>query len=196
LAPSVVAEVETNGMDVSEQDFQNIYDTYQLRILRYLVRLVGEPEAEDLAQEVFAKVSQALQSFRGGSQLSTWLYRIATNAAIDRIRTASFRQPAELSLLEDSAETQDKDVWTGEETPSIEQQLMRKERYDCFVEYVKRLPPNYRTVVVLSELEEMPNNQIAEILGLSLEVVKIRLHRGRTRLLQELKAHCSAEDWL
>jgi RNA polymerase sigma-70 factor (ECF subfamily) len=183
-------------MDVSETDFQKIYDTYQPRILRYLVRLVGEPEAEDLAQEVFVKVSRALTTFRGESQLSTWLYRIATNAAIDKIRTVSFRQDAKLSWLDDSNETEDKDVWTGEEAPSLEQQLMRKEMYDCFVDFVKRLPPNYRTVVVLSELEELTNSEIAEILGVSLDVVKIRLHRGRARLLQELKTHCKAEDWL
>jgi RNA polymerase sigma-70 factor (ECF subfamily) len=183
-------------MSMVEWEFHLIYDTYQPRILRYLARLVGEPEAEDLAQEVFVKVSQALNTFRGESQLSTWLYRIATHAAIDKMRTAAFRHDAELSLLGDSDETQDKDVWTGEETPSLEQQLMRKEMYECFVEFVKQLPPNYRTVVVLSELEQMPNQEIAAILGLSLEAVKIRLHRGRTRLMQELKAHCKAEDWL
>ena len=122
-------------MGVGELDFQKIYDTYQPRILRYLVRLVGEHESEDLAQEVFVKISQALMTFRGESQLSTWLYRIATNAAIDKIRTASFRQDAELGLLDDSNETEGKDVWTGEETPSLEQQLMRKEMYECFCEF-------------------------------------------------------------
>ena len=183
-------------MSVSDLEFQNIYATYQPRILRYLVRLMGETEAEDLAQEVFVKVSQALETFRGESQLSTWLYRIATHAAIDKMRTASFRQETELGLLDDSAETEGKDVWTGEEAAPLEQQLMRKEMYECFVDFVKRLPSNYRTVVVLSELEQLPNNEIAEILGLSLEVVKIRLHRGRTRLLQELRANCRAEDWL
>ncbi len=183
-------------MDASELDFQEIYDAYQPRILRYLVRLVGEAEAEDLSQEVFVRVSQALKTFRGESQLSTWLYRIATNAAIDKIRTVSFQQNADLGLLDDSDETENKDVWTGEESPSLEQQLVQKEMYECFLDFVKRLPPNYRTVVVLSELEQLPNKEIAGILGLSLEVVKIRLHRGKTRLLQELKTHCNAEDWL
>jgi len=183
-------------MSGSELEFQTIYDTYQPRILRYLARLVGEPEAEDLAQEVFVKISRRLTTFRGESKVSTWVYRIASNAATDRIRTASFRQDAELGWLDDLNEPEDKDAWTGEEAPSLEQQLMRKEMYDCFLDYVKRLPPNYRTVVVLSELEQLPNNEIAEILGLSLETVKIRLHRGRTRLLRELKAHCKAEDWL
>ena len=183
-------------MDVAELEFQRIYDAYQPRLLRYLVRLVGEYEAEDLAQEVFVKINQGLKTFRGESQLSTWLYRIATNAAIDKMRTASFRQDTQLSFLEDSDEPEDKNVWTGEETPSLEQQLMRKEMIECFVDYVLRLPPNYRTVVVLSELEELPNAEIAEILGLSLETVKIRLHRGRGKLFKELKTHCKPEDWL
>ena len=177
-------------------DFQNIYDTYQPRIHRYLVHMVGEPDADDLAQEVFVKVNRSLGSFRGESQLSTWLYRIATNTAIDKIRSASFRQEAELELLDDSREAEHQDVWTGEEALSIEQRIMRKEMYDCFIEYVKQLPANYRAVVVLSELEALPNKEIAEILGLSLDVVKIRLHRGRTRLLHELRANCKAEDWL
>ena len=183
-------------MEADELDFQKIYATYQPRILRYLARLVGENEAEDLAQEVFVKVSHGLKSYRGEAQLSTWVYRIATNAAIDRIRAASFRQDSRLDWLDDLSETEDTDPWTSEETPSLEGQLMRKEMYECFIDFVKRLPPNYRTVVVLSELERLPNNEIARILGLSIEVVKIRLHRGRTRLLQELKTHCKAEDWL
>ena len=183
-------------MNVNGLEFQEVYDTYQPRILRYLVRLVGEQEAEDLTQEVFVKISQALENFRGESQLSTWLYRIATNAAIDKMRTASFRQIRVHGSLDDIDETDENIVWAETETPSVEQQLMHKEMVECFARFVKNLPPNYRTVVVLNELEQLPNDEIAEILGLSLDVVKIRLHRGRARLLQELKAYCKAEDWL
>jgi RNA polymerase sigma-70 factor (ECF subfamily) len=183
-------------MEENKPDFQQVYEAYQPKILRYLARLVGEPGAEDLTQEVFVKVARGLRSFRGESQLSTWLYRIATNTAIDKIRNASFRQETELSGLDESDEVEDKDLWMGEEVLSIEQQLMRKQMYECFLDYVKRLPPGYRSVIVLSELEELSNNEIAKILGLSLDVVKIRLHRGRARLFQELKAHCRAEDWL
>jgi RNA polymerase sigma-70 factor (ECF subfamily) len=177
-------------------EFQKIYADYRPKILRYLARLIGEGEAEDLAQEVFVKVSQRLSSFRGDSQLSTWIYRIATNAAIDKMRSFASQQGAELNLPDDSDQVEDVDVWTGEGTPSLEQLLMRKEMYACFENYVKKLPANYRTVVVLSEIEQLSNNEIAEVLGLSLDVVKIRLHRGRTRLLQELRTHCRAEDWL
>jgi len=61
-------------------DFQKIHDEFRPKIERYLVRLVGEYEAEDLTQDVFIKISRALQTFRGESQLSTWIYRVATNA--------------------------------------------------------------------------------------------------------------------
>ena len=183
-------------MDVSELEFRKIYDDYQPKILRFLARLVGDHEAEDLTQEVFVKVSQALKTFRGEAQLSTWIYRIASNAAIDKLRTTSFRQDAKRGMLDDSQDTEDKDAWTGDETPSLEQQLMRKEMFQCFGDYVEKLPLNYQTVVILSELGELTNNEIAEILGLSLDVVKIRLHRGRMKLLRELKTHCKAEEWL
>jgi RNA polymerase sigma-70 factor (ECF subfamily) len=183
-------------MDKSGLEFQGIYDDFHPKILRYLTNIVGENEAEDLTQEVFVKVSKALKNFRGESKLSTWLYRIATNAAIDRMRTSSFRQDTDFYELENLDDIEDKVPWVEEQMPSVERYLMQKEMYQCFMDYVKNLPVNYRTVVVLGELEGFTNNEIAEILGLSLDVVKTRLHRGRTKLIQELKNNCKAEDWL
>lgn len=177
-------------------EFEKVHEAFRSNIVRYLTGLVGEGEAEDLTQEVFMRVGQALKTFRGESQLSTWIYRIATNAAIDKMRNSSFRQDAGQSSFDDSDEAESQNLWTGEKALSIEQQLLRKERNECFMDYLRNLPLSHRTVVVLSELGELTNNEIAEILGLSLDVVKIRLHRGRTRLLQELKTHCKAEDWL
>ena len=181
-------------------DFLKIHDEFRPKIQRYLMRLVGEYEAEDLTQDVFIKISRALQTFRGESQLSTWIYRIATNAALDRLRDPSFKRIVQVELSGSSGpaemEVEDKDNWTGEEISSPEQQLFRKERFECYCDCIEKLPLNYRTIVALSELEALAANEIAEILGLSLDVVKIRLHRGRTRLLQELKSHCKAEDWL
>ena len=183
-------------MDEPELNFQNIYDAFGPKILRYVARLVGQAEAEDLTQEIFVKVSQGLGAFRGESQLSTWLYRIATNAAIDKSRTVAFSQGAEEMELEEADEAAAAPAWPAEERPSLEQLLMQKEMYECFERFVKNLPENYRTIFVLSDLEGFSNSEIAEILGLSLDVVKIRLHRGRTKLLQALKAYCKAEDWL
>lgn len=180
-------------MTDGELEFQKIYKTFQPKILRYLSRLVGGHEAEDLSQEVFVKVDQALKNFRGESKLSTWIYRIATNAAVDRLRSSSFQQTVQSKSLDDSKEgsAEDKDVWTGEKPPSVEQQLIRKEMNECIRDFVENLPENYRTVVVLSELEQLKNDEIAEILGVTLDTVKIRLHRARARLKKELETHCS-----
>jgi RNA polymerase sigma-70 factor (ECF subfamily) len=76
-------------MEACALEFQKIYDTYQPKILRYLTRMVGESDAEDLTQDVFVKVNKALGDFRGESKVSTWLYRIATNVAMDRMRSPS-----------------------------------------------------------------------------------------------------------
>ncbi len=172
--------------------FETIHETFRPKVQRYLTRLVGAGEAEDLTQEVFVKVSQGLPNFRGDAQLSTWIYRIATNAAIDKMRAPAFRQDAQSCSLNDE--------WHGlraiSEPLSLEQRTMRKERYACFRNFVDKLPANYRTVVALSELGELTNGEIAAILGVSLETVKIRLHRGRAMLLEKLKSHCKAEDWL
>ncbi len=184
-------------MSYDELEFQKVHETFRPRIHRYLTRLVGENEAEDLTQEVFVKVAQALENFRGESTLSTWLYRIATNAALDRLRSPSFQRIAQIELPVDSIETgeaeiEDRDVWTGDKTPSVEQQLVRKEMNECIRDFIEKLPETYRTVLVLSELEGLRNKEIAEILGVTLDTVKIRLHRAREKLKEELWTHCDS----
>ncbi len=187
-------------MDEAAPDFQKIHDEFRPKIQRYLTRLVGEYEAEDLTQDVLIKVSRTLQTFRGESQLSTWIYRVATNAALDKLRDPSYKRSVQNERLDPSeageTEVEEKAARARAEMSSPEQQLFHKERFECYCDCIEKLPLNYRAIVALSELESLAANEIADVLGLSLDVVKIRLHRGRTRLLQELKSHCKAEDWL
>ena len=75
-------------------EFQSIHDTFRPRILRYLIQLVGEEEAEDLTQAVMVNVNEGLRNFRGDSTLSTWIYRIATNTAFDKLRSPAMRWTA------------------------------------------------------------------------------------------------------
>ncbi len=135
-------------------DFQTIYDDYRPRILRYLTHLVGEFEAEDLTQEVFLRVSLALGSFRGEASLGTWIYRIATNAAVDRLRQRDSRTP--FTCLDNGREgretgLEDREAWTGQLLPSPEQQVFLKEGFDCFCDFLKELPETYRLVVALNQ---------------------------------------------
>jgi RNA polymerase sigma-70 factor (ECF subfamily) len=179
-------------------EFQEVHRLYRPRIYRYLSRLVGPSEAEDLAQEVFLKVSRAMKNFRGGSQVSTWIYRIATNTALDEIRKRSFKRPLSALGAEKPGSAAEPEIDGQEErasraekdSPTAESSLIQKEMLDCLRVYVDKLPPNHRAVIVLSVLEGMKNREIAEILGISLETVKIRLHRGRSRLVRELETHC------
>lgn len=164
-------------------DFQQVYGEFHSKIHRYLTRLLGTNEADDATQEVFAKVSQALPQFRGESSLSTWIYRIATNTAYDRLRSPSFQRAGEVPL-EGAAPVHDPS--TG-----VDQTLVRREMNECIDEYVARLPASYRSAVILSEHEGLTNQEIADTLGVSLETVKIRLHRARARLRQDLGSGCS-----
>lgn len=88
------------------------------------------------------------------------------------------------------AEVDDRGVWTEEKATSAEQQFVRNEMNECILGFIKKLPENYRTVLVLSEFEGLRNNEIAETLGVTLDTVKIRLHRARERLKEELVAKC------
>ncbi len=78
-------------MAAATVDFQSVHKDFRPRVLRYLSRLVGEAEAEDLTQSVMLKISEALPGFRGDSSLSTWIYRIATNAALDKRASSRLR---------------------------------------------------------------------------------------------------------
>ncbi len=108
-----------------EIEFKEVYEEFQPKILHYLSRLTGHHEAEDIAQEVFEKVSRSLKDFKGESKLSTWLYRIATNTALDRLRAPSFNCSLERLATEESSEVEDRNVWTGETRASSDQGLIR-----------------------------------------------------------------------
>jgi RNA polymerase sigma-70 factor (ECF subfamily) len=171
--------------------FQAIFDEFYPRILRYVSNMIGDTDAQDVTQEIFIKVSQALPEFRGESKLSTWLYRIATNAAVDRLRSPAYRQNSP-PVGDESVEGQvdDQNVWTGEKVPVLEWQVVRKEMSDCVQDLILKLPENYRIVLVLSELEGLSNQEVADIQRVTTGTVKIRLHRARERLKKDLISNC------
>ena len=169
--------------DTRPPEFQTLYDEFQPKIRRYLSRLVGTTDAEDLTQEVFVKVSQALPTFRGESKVSTWIYRIATNTAFDRLRSPPLQRAARVPV---------EGLQLATEAPlGIDQELVREEMNECIRRYIDTLPPPYRSTVILSEDEGLTNQQIADVLGVSLDTVKIRLHRARGRLKKELGSGCA-----
>lgn len=182
--------VKNKEMVNNELEFEQVFASFQPRIYRYLKRLVGINEVEDLTQEVFIKIGKALAMFKNQSQLSTWVYKIATNAAIDRIRNRSFRQEAIENCLTDR-ELNERAICSCKKPLSIEEQVIRKEMNECIQGYIASLPENYRTVIVLSEMEGFTNSEIAAILDLSISTVKMRLYRAKKKLKELLKANCN-----
>jgi RNA polymerase sigma-70 factor (ECF subfamily) len=175
-------------------DFDSIYNEFHSRISRYLERMVGKGQAEDLTQEVFMKINKGLEGFEGKSSLSTWIYRLATNAALDKLHSRPFRennQKKSLNNIDDESGAEGKDILTQEKELSAEREAIRNEMNECIREFVDKLPENYRTVIMLSELKDLKNHEIAEILDISLDAVKIRLHRARVRLKEEFEAGCN-----
>ena len=176
--------MKTGGLE-----FSNIYDQYYEKIRRYVERMVGINDAEDVTQEVFMKINKGLKDFEGKSSLSTWVYRIATNSALDKIRRRQSCQE-KISLDAVSDGTGQEPVDFEARSLSAEREAISNEMNECIREFVDRLPMDYRTVIILSEMKDLKNQEIADILGVSLETAKIRLHRARAKLKEIFKAGC------
>ena len=176
--------------------FADLYRIFRPKILRYLKGMVGEADADDLTQEVFIKVSQGLQNFKGRSQVSTWIYRIATNAAIDRLRQRTLKRHSTGGAAGGSSsgrteiDAGDPESCADEKDPTAETSLIRDEMYHCLRSFIDKLPAGQRAVVGLSFFEGLKNAEIAKVLGINIQTVKMRRQRARSRLIVELRAHC------
>ena len=184
-------------MDSSQKNFPQIYQEYEQPMFNYILRMVQDHEtAKDLTQDVFVRVYQHLSTFRGESSFSTWIYRLATNLCRDHFRKKSSRQDNHTDLLGmlSSAENQTVEISQSHEChhpmPSDEA-VIKSEMNVCIHNYIDQLPEDYRAVIILSELQDLKNQDIAEILECSLDTVKIRLHRARKRLKDTLGANCT-----
>jgi RNA polymerase sigma-70 factor (ECF subfamily) len=172
--------------------FRKIYDENLPRIRRLLVRLVGPQEAEDLTQTVFAKAAAALPSFRGDAEISTWLYRIATNVASDWLRgrsglDAKMTVPISDGLDDDARGA----VIVGVDTnPSPEQELSHKDMQACIRGEIAKMSDTYREVFMLSALGGLGDDEIARTLGISKTNAKVRLHRAREEFRSIIGARC------
>jgi len=180
-------------MTVSSPDLSESLATHREAIVRYIRGIVrNDAEAEDLTQETLLRAYNKLSTLEDPTRLVPWLYRIATNAAYDRFRQASYRHRP-LSLEEDSGaagETAKLEVMP-DDSPRLDKLMEQREMSSCVQEYIEDLSDSYRAVILLHDVQGLTNPEIAEMLGVSLATVKIRLHRARTRLRAALGEGCS-----
>jgi RNA polymerase sigma-70 factor (ECF subfamily) len=168
-----------------------VFREYAPRIYHIARRMLGnDADAEDVTQDVLLQVIRKLDTFRGESQLSTWLHRITVNAALAYRQKRANRQKYEAAeVVDDLAEV------TGPEGPvnrwnvSPDEPVLAAEQTEVIEKAIKALPEPFRDVYVLADVEGLPNAEIGELLGLSVPAVKSRLHRARLRMRDALAPH-------
>ena len=162
--------------------FEALVVRYQHRVFRLACRLTSETDAPDVVQDAFVQVYRHLATFRGGAQFSTWLYRIATNAALMH-RRAGARRPAEsldAFLPRFDAEGKLEDTPEALRIASrVDELLDRRVLAKKAQAAVDRLPDMYREAFVLRDLEELSTADVAQVLGVEPATVRQRVHRAR-----------------
>ena len=166
--------------------FEDVVFLFQNKIYQHCFRMLGNRhEAEDTAQEAFIRAYVNIDSFDERRKFSTWLYRIATNLTIDRIRKRKpdYYLDAEVKGtdgLNMYSQLPDEQRLPGEEVENME--LQRYIHHE-----IAELPPKYRSIIILRYLEDFSLKEISDILDIPLGTVKTRIHRGREALRKKLR---------
>jgi len=174
-----------------EAAFERMVRAYGGRLLAVARRIVGsEEDARDVVQDAFMNAFRSLDRFEGNAKLSTWLHRIAVNAALMKLRTRK-RKPEQSietmlpSFLDDGHHEERFQSW---EEP-VDKLLEQAETRALVRQQIDALPEGYRTVLVLRDIEGLDTEETANVLGLSVNATKIRLHRARQALRTLLAPH-------
>ncbi len=162
--------------------FEALVRRYQGRVYRLLVRMIGAAEAEDVAQEAFLNLYRRGRRFRGDARFSTYVYRIAVNAALNRRRSLGRRRDRTRELeAQQAAATQSSHPET-----SPEEALRGRELRDRVARALASLPPKLRAPLVLHDVEGLRYEDVARVLRLAEGTVKSRIHRARMALRDQL----------
>ena len=165
--------------------YTDIVNLYQHKLYQVCFRMLGnKQEAEDIAQEAFVRAYINLHTYDQKRKFSTWIYRIATNLCIDRIR----KKKPDYYLDAQIAGTDGLDMYSqiAAEEQLPEEAVEQMELQDRIQYEISRLPDKYRSVIVLKYIEELSLQEISEILDMPLGTVKTRIHRGREALRKQL----------
>ena len=161
--------------------FEKLVLEYEKSVYNIALRMTGNSEdASDMTQEAFIKAYNSLQSFRGDSKFSVWIYRIATNVCLDFLRSKSRRPTVSLSVEDNDGEEVQLDV--ADESQSPELLLDRQMTRESVRRGLDTLSPEYRQILLLREIQGLSYDEISEALGLEVGTVKSRIFRARKKL--------------
>jgi RNA polymerase sigma-70 factor (ECF subfamily) len=181
--PLADGELVQSALAGRETCFEELVRRYQRPIAAYVYRMVGDYDAAlDLTQEVFIKVYNSLARYRSEYKFSTWIYKIAHNAAIDHLRRYAVREQA----LTNGFDIERREVSLESRRLTPEQESERNERRSEIELVVQMLPAAYRELIVLRHSQDLSYDEIAEVTGLPLGTVKNRLFRAREAMRDHL----------
>jgi RNA polymerase sigma-70 factor (ECF subfamily) len=164
--------------------FERLYHLHSRRVYSLCLRMVGNPAAaEDLAQEAFLQLFRKIQTFRGESAFSTWLHRLTVNVVLMRLRRKNVMETSLNDLAEQDEEAGSAPREVGAEDLKLSGSVDRVNLERA----VGHLPPGYRAVFLLHDVEGYEHNEIADMLGCSIGNSKSQLHKARTRLRELLQ---------
>ena len=169
-----------------EAAFAELLERHQSRIYNHALRMMGNSQdAEEVLQDTFVQVFRNLDRFEERSRFSTWIYRIATNESLMRLRKAHRKREV---FFEDHL-GQDTE-WYGQEIQAFTRSVVDEVQDRQFIERLKKLleelPEEYRVVFTMRDIDGLSNAEVAEVLELSIPAVKSRLHRSRLYLRDRL----------
>jgi RNA polymerase sigma-70 factor (ECF subfamily) len=163
--------------------FETLIKSYEKSIYTICLRmLLSEEEAYDATQEVCVKIWRQLHIFKGDSKLSTWIYRITTNQCLDLLRKNKNKNKKEISLFQKNDDDEEWMIDQGNEKENVEKIMENKELKEILKEAIYQLKEDYKTVIVLRDINQYSYDEIAQILNISLGTVKSRLSRARASL--------------
>jgi RNA polymerase sigma-70 factor (ECF subfamily) len=171
-----------------EAGFNYLVQKYHRAMIHFLFRMVrNQAVAEELAQEVFLRVYRSRESYRAEAKFTTWLYRIATNLAVNNARDTRHERAAQTLYLDAPDEETGTTPDVADDEPSVEQHLMRDERMAAIRKHVMALPERQRMAVVMHKYQGMDYRQIGDVLKLSESATKSLLFRAYQTLRDKLK---------
>jgi RNA polymerase sigma-70 factor (ECF subfamily) len=172
-------------------EFWSIYDQYYAKVRKFILALVkDEWVADDLIQETFLKIQNNLKNLKDPSKLSSWIFRIAYNLCQDHFRQLKFARKEE--RIDHEGMEEFKETLIQKEL-DIQKELEQRQMGECVQNQINLLPESLRTVLVLSDIMEFSHQEIADISGITVKNVKVRLHRARKKLKSILEERCSFE---
>ncbi len=174
-------------LEGNDQAFQILVSRYQGKLVNYINTLVHDHDvAVDLGQETFIRVFRYADRYRGDYQFSTWVYRIATNLAIDELRRRERKGRFSLRQMIGLFEKDGKPLPIPDLRPTPERTLDTKERLQRLQAAVDSLPSKYRLPFLLKEVEDLSYEEICRVLEISMGTVKSRIHRAKMLLREKL----------